>query len=256
MNQSTLRIYVPPLCPQKQCLSGKVDRLSERTNHSLPCVKGADAEGGWGIVLRYAFAFTIPPSRFREPPPFTQGRLSYRPTVHLKGVTHYTLRARRVKRSTNKTVRTPFVVGRGLAPAGLLNSCICNGGTKAPPYKVDISAGKTCFMGSTRSGWFCFGGELGILCASRFFDRSVRLPKNLRCSWLGQPPCLSRQRACFDEPTRLLTLNFSSSKQKPPSSGWFCFGGELGIRTLGTFVHSISSAAPSTTRTTLRIWSY
>ena len=31
------------------------------------------------------------------------------------------------------------------------------------------------------------------------------------------------------------------------------FGGELGIRTLGTFVHSISSAAPSTTRTTLRL---
>ena len=32
----------------------------------------------------------------------------------------------------------------------------------------------------------------------------------------------------------------------------FFHGGELGIRTLGTFVHSISSAAPSTTRTTLR----
>ena len=30
-------------------------------------------------------------------------------------------------------------------------------------------------------------------------------------------------------------------------------GGELGIRTLGTCVHSISSAAPSTTRTTLQI---
>ena len=32
------------------------------------------------------------------------------------------------------------------------------------------------------------------------------------------------------------------------------FGGELGIRTLGSFwEHSISSAAPSTTRTTLRV---
>ena len=51
-----------------------------------------------------------------------------------------------MKRSTNKNVRTPFVVGRGLAPAGLLNSRFCNGGTKAPPYKLDISAGKTCFM--------------------------------------------------------------------------------------------------------------
>ena len=70
------------------------------------------------------FAFTIPPSRLREPPPFTQRRLSYRPTVHLKGVTHYTLRARRVKRSTNKTVRTPFV----------------------------FSAGKTCFMEGTPCG--------------------------------------------------------------------------------------------------------
>ena len=28
------------LCPQKQCLSGKTDRLSERTNQRLPCVKG------------------------------------------------------------------------------------------------------------------------------------------------------------------------------------------------------------------------
>ena len=34
------------LCPQKQCLSGKIDRLSGRTNQRLPCVKGADAEGG------------------------------------------------------------------------------------------------------------------------------------------------------------------------------------------------------------------
>ena len=28
------------------CLSGKEDRLSERTNYRLPCVKGADAVGG------------------------------------------------------------------------------------------------------------------------------------------------------------------------------------------------------------------
>ena len=49
-----------------------------------------------------------------------------------KDVTHYTLQARNVKRSMNKFVRTPFVVGRGLAPAGLLNSCFCNGGSEAP----------------------------------------------------------------------------------------------------------------------------
>ena len=77
-----------------------------------------------------------------------------RPTVHLNGVTHYTVRARRVKRSTNKNVRTPFVVGRGLAPAGLLNSRFCNDGTKAPPYK--ISAGKTCFMEDTPFSVLCF----------------------------------------------------------------------------------------------------
>ncbi len=35
----------------------------------------------------------------------------------------------------------------------------------------------------------------------------------------------------------------------------YFFGGELGIRTLGSFwEHSISSAAPSTTRTTLRTY--
>ena len=50
----------------------------------------------------------------------------HRPTVHLKGVTHYTLQARRVKRSTNKIVRTPFV----------------------------FSVGKTCFMGDT--DWMVF----------------------------------------------------------------------------------------------------
>ena len=33
---------------------------------------------------------------------------THHPTIHLKGVTHYTLQARSVKRSTNKIVRTPF----------------------------------------------------------------------------------------------------------------------------------------------------
>ncbi len=42
-----------------------------------------------------------------------------------------------------------------------------------------------------------------------------------------------------------------SEKQKSSRKSTAIFGGELGIRTLGTFVHSISSAAPSTTRTTL-----
>ena len=46
------------------------------------------------------------------------------------------------------------------------------------------------------------------------------------------------------------------AKKKSPKNLDFSgfFGGELGIRTLGSFwEHSISSAAPSTTRTTLRL---
>ena len=61
------------LCPQKQCLSWKEDGLSGRTNQRLPCVKGADAEGGWGIVLRKTFAFTIPPSCFASHLPLHKG---------------------------------------------------------------------------------------------------------------------------------------------------------------------------------------
>ena len=47
-------------------------------------------------------------------------------TVYLKDVTHYTLRGRSVKRSTNKIARTPF----------------------------DFLAGKTCFMEGTP--WYLF----------------------------------------------------------------------------------------------------
>ena len=43
-------------------------------------------------------------------------------------------------------------------------------------------------------------------------------------------------------------------KEKPHFRATFLFGGELGIRTLGSlWEHSISSAAPSTSRTTLRV---
>ena len=49
-------------------------------------------------------------------------------------------------------------------------------------------------------------------------------------------------------------LNNEKILTKPILSGFLLYGGELGIRTLGSFwEHSISSAAPSTTRTTLRI---
>ena len=43
-----------------------------------------------GLFYDEIFVFTIPPSRLRE--------AHYRSTVHLKGVTHYTLQARRVKK--------------------------------------------------------------------------------------------------------------------------------------------------------------
>ena len=56
--------------------------------------------------FRHAIACHLPPG----------GRLCCRPIVHRKGVTHYTLQARRVKRSTNKTVRTPFLF-RQVKPA-------------------------------------------------------------------------------------------------------------------------------------------
>ena len=35
-----------------------------------------------------------------------------------KGVTHYTLRGKACEKEYEKFSRTPFVVGRGLAPAG------------------------------------------------------------------------------------------------------------------------------------------
>ena len=55
------------LCPQKQCLSGKEDGLSGRTNQRLPCVKGAVTEGDGGIVFGIILILTIPPSRLHEP---------------------------------------------------------------------------------------------------------------------------------------------------------------------------------------------
>ena len=37
----------------------------------------------------------------------------YRPIVHLKGVTHYTLRGKECEKEYEQNARTPFVVGRG-----------------------------------------------------------------------------------------------------------------------------------------------
>ena len=51
---------------------------------------------------------------------------------------HCILARKTCEKEYGQFVSTPFVVGRGLAPAGLLNSCFCNGGTKAPPYEFDL----------------------------------------------------------------------------------------------------------------------
>lgn len=54
-----------------------------------------------------------------------------------------------------------------------------------------------------------------------------------------------------------LTSCFKKGKKKKPEIGLITgfFGGELGIRTLGSlWEHGISSAAPSTSRTTLQLY--
>ena len=97
------------LCPQKQCLSGKIDRLSGRTNQRHPCVKGADAGGGWGIVLRWIFCFYNPSVSLARATSLYTREAHHRPTVHLKGVTHYTLRGKACeKRTENFYVLCPF----------------------------------------------------------------------------------------------------------------------------------------------------
>lgn len=67
-------------------------------------------------------------------------------------------------------------------------------------------------------------------------------------------PCSFQKTSCsFHSFEPILSKR---AKKKSPENRLFTglFGGELGIRTLGSFwEHSISSAAPSTTRTTLRV---
>ena len=46
------------LWTQMQCLSGKM--TNHRWTKRLPCVKGADAVGGWGIVLNKTLTFYNP----------------------------------------------------------------------------------------------------------------------------------------------------------------------------------------------------
>ena len=56
--------------------------------------------------MRVAYYFTFRDSK-------TFHLYAYHPTVHLRGVTHYTLQARCAKRSTSNVSRTPFAFSAG-----------------------------------------------------------------------------------------------------------------------------------------------
>ena len=56
--------------------------------------------------MRVAYYFTFCNSK-------TFHLYAYHPTIHLRGVTHYTLQARCAKKSTNKNIRTPFIISVG-----------------------------------------------------------------------------------------------------------------------------------------------
>ena len=65
---------------------------------------------------------------------------------------------------------------------------------------------------------------------------------------------LSKKRAVLSIVLSRFWANEQKRKVRQTRLFTGLFGGELGIRTLGSFwEHSISSAAPSTTRTTLRV---
>ena len=99
-----------------------------------------------GLFLGRILLFTIPPSRLREPPP-----VHYRPIIHLKGVTHYTLQARRVKKDRESTFSVLAVGANCVRPRAFTER----------PYEDDfLSVGITCFMGGTACGvlFVCYGG--------------------------------------------------------------------------------------------------
>ena len=86
----------------------------------------------------------------------------YRPIVHLKGVTHYTLRGKECEKEYEQNARTPFVVGRGFISRRFLGIYrLFSAG--ASPRPTIFPAGKTCFMGADfgtkkdlRRAGFCF----------------------------------------------------------------------------------------------------
>jgi len=156
------------LCPQKQCLSGKEDGLSGLTNKGF-LREGAPDEVGGGrarcdIISTNPKSRRLLPSRYAANPQSSfhslrgtptachlppRERLSYRPTVHLKGVTHYTLRGKACeKRTENFHVLCPFAVGA---------NCVRPRAFTERPYEDDfLSAGKTCFTAGTLSAVFFY----------------------------------------------------------------------------------------------------
>ena len=89
-------------------------------------------------LLPSRFACHLPPG----------GRLYYRLTVHLKGVTHYTLQSKTCEKEYEQIVRTPFAVGRGFISRRLLFYTACF--SAAASHRPTIFAtGKTCFMEGT-----------------------------------------------------------------------------------------------------------
>ena len=78
------------------------------------------AEGLFSVNLRFV---TIPPSRRCRATSLCTREAYHHPTVHLKGVTHYTLQGKVCEKEYEQNARTPF----------------------------DFSADKTCFMEGTPS---------------------------------------------------------------------------------------------------------
>ena len=107
----------------------------------------------------------------------------YRPTVYLKGVTHYTLQSKACEKEYEQIARTPFVVERGgYLPPFYLHISFVFGGSKPPPY---LLYGRC----SLRTPFYYFGGPEGS--RSCFFldawtEFFVASRKKLRSSFAKQ----------------------------------------------------------------------
>ena len=93
---------------------------------SLPCVKGGGSrERDGGIVKNKIISKNNPSVTFGDSSLCTREAYCH-PTVHLKGVTHYTLQGKECEKEYEQNARTPFV----------------------------FTVGKTCFMEGNPKGAF------------------------------------------------------------------------------------------------------